>query len=124
MQQMRSEWIFRRYAVGYQTKANFMYIYDRQLSGPQSRGKGQPITSQPVQHKRIVLHRTVAQLPLTGRRVRVTKVMNAQTGAFSTETADARTGAAMDLEALRAEEERVHAAKYGKLHPLLYDELQ
>jgi len=71
-----------------------------------------------------VLHRTVAQLPLTGRRVRVTKVMNARTGAFSTEAADARTGAAVDLAALRAVEERAHAAKYGKLHPLLYDELQ
>src|SRR5882724_5581555 len=81
-----------------------MYIYDRKLSGSQSRGKVQPITSRPVQHKRIVLHRTVAQLPLTGRRVRVTKVMNTRTGATSIETADARTGAAVDLAALRAVE--------------------
>jgi hypothetical protein len=105
-------------------KVNLMYIYDRKLSGSQSRDKEQPITSRPVQHKRIVVYRTVAQLPLTGRRVRVTKMTNTRTGAFSIETADARTGAAVDLAALRAEEERAHAAKYGKLHPLLYDELQ
>ncbi|HEV7397405.1 MAG TPA: hypothetical protein VGN86_12910, partial [Pyrinomonadaceae bacterium] len=101
-----------------------MYIYDQRLSGPESLLQKQPTSSKSPQPARIVLHRTVARLAFTGRRVRITKVLNTSTGAVSNENFDALTGAVVDLAALRKLEDQAHEKKYGKLHPLLYDELQ
>jgi N-acetyl-anhydromuramyl-L-alanine amidase AmpD len=78
----------------------------------------------PPQGAAAELHRVTTRLPLTGKRVRVTKSIDARTGAIEIVAADAASGARVDLAALREAERRAHAARYGKLHPTLFRELQ
>ena len=66
-----------------------------------------------------LLHSTTAELPLTGRRVRLAKILDQSTDRVLTASIDEQ-GQAVDFPALRAEEQRAHRARYGKLDPKLH----
>src|SRR4029453_14113640 len=68
--------------------------------------------------------RATAKLPITGKQVRVTKTLNARTGAVEIAATAVGPGGGVDFAALREKECQARAAKYGKLHPTLYRELQ
>lgn len=66
-----------------------------------------------------LLHSTTAELPLTGRRVRLAKILDQSTDRVLTASIDEQ-GQPVDFPALRAEEQRAHRARYGKLDPKLH----
>lgn len=70
-----------------------------------------------------LLKSTAVELPLTGRRVQVAKVLNTDNGqAFAASIDD--QGQAVEFSTLKAEEQRAYRARYGKLHPKLHKKVE
>lgn len=70
-----------------------------------------------------LLSSSTVELPLTGRRVRVAKVLDAGDGQVITAAVDEQ-GRDADLAALKAEESRARRARFGKLDPKLHARTQ
>ena len=66
-----------------------------------------------------LLKSSSVELPLTGRRVQVAKVINTDNGQTFAASIDDQ-GQAVDFSTLKAEEQRAYRARYGKLHPKLH----
>ncbi|HSL53785.1 MAG TPA: hypothetical protein VK868_05290, partial [Pyrinomonadaceae bacterium] len=65
-----------------------------------------------------VLKSTTVALPLTGRRIQVAKVLNPDNGKAFGASIDEQ-GQEVEFSTLKAEEQRVYRARYGKLDPKL-----
>lgn len=70
-----------------------------------------------------ILNSTTVELPLTGRRVLAAKVLVKGDGAVIPAAVD-EEGQGVDLEALKAAEERERRARFGKLDPKLHAKTQ
>lgn len=70
-----------------------------------------------------VLKSTNVELPLTGRRVKVAKVLNTTNNQVLTASIDEQ-GQDVDFSTLKAEEQRSYRARYGKLDPKLHKKVE
>ena len=70
-----------------------------------------------------VFKSTTVALPLTGRRVQVAKVLNPDNGKAFSVSLDEQ-GQEIEFSNLKAEEQRVHRARYGKLDPKLHRKIE
>lgn len=70
-----------------------------------------------------LLKSTNVELPLTGRKVQVAKVLNTDNGQSFSASIDEQ-GQAVDFSALKAEEQSAYRARYGKLHPKLHKKVE
>jgi len=72
----------------------------------------------------VVLHRRTVRLPLTDKRVRMSKAIDPRRGEVAVVATDVQSGARVDAEALLEAERRARAMRYGTLHPVLFREVQ
>src|ERR1041384_1549176 len=70
-----------------------------------------------------VVKSTTVELPLTGRRVEMAKVLNTHNGQAFTASIDDR-GQEVEFSTLKAEEQRAYRARYGKLDPKLHKKIE
>ena len=70
-----------------------------------------------------LLNSTTVDLPLTGRRVQMAKVLNTDNGHSFPASIDEQ-GQEVEFSTLKAEEQRAYRARYGKLHPKLHDKIE
>jgi hypothetical protein len=71
----------------------------------------------------VLLHSSTARLRMSSARYRISKLLDPRTGARR-QVALEETGAVVDLGAIRREDGRRYAEKYGKLHPALFDKVE
>lgn len=70
-----------------------------------------------------LLRSTTVELPLTGRRVDIAKVLDTDNGQSFPASIDEQ-GQEVDFSTLKAEEQHAYRARYGKLHPKLHHKIQ
>lgn len=70
----------------------------------------------------ILLHRSTAQLRMSGRRYVVSKLLDPRTGEHHEVALDSR-GRSVDLAAILEKDARAYARRYGKIHPTLDDRI-
>lgn len=70
-----------------------------------------------------ILKSSTVELPLTGRKVQVAKVLNTDNGQAFTASIDEQ-GREVEFSTLKSEEQRAYRARYGKHHPKLQNKLE
>ena len=70
-----------------------------------------------------ILKSSTVELPLTGRKVQVAKVLNTDNGQALTASIDEK-GQEVEFATLKSEEQEAYRARYGKLHPKLHNKVE